>query len=133
MTPRLNVISALTLLLALAAAPAASAALEGERSFKFELRSVGAHAGEAVLSIGERTKVGERWLRAVRLEAKTAGLLGKLYRAGADATTWIDDHWLPVRAHWNGVTKTGKRRVDATFGAKRVISEYEREGRKTKK
>lgn len=133
MATRLHALPALTLLVALVAAPAASAALEGQRSFKYELRSVGAHAGEAILSIGERTRVGERWLRAVHLEARTAGLLGKLYRAGADATTWIDDHWLPVRAHWNGVTKTGKRRVDATFEPKRIVSEYEREGKGTKK
>lgn len=128
--------AALAALVALSlVAPSAAAAgpADGARSFKYELRSVGARQGQAILSIGERTRVGDRWLRSVRLEARTEGLLGRLYRAGADATTWIDDHWLPVRAHWEGFTKTGKRRVDVRYEGRRILGEYEREGKPLQK
>jgi hypothetical protein len=126
-------LAALATLTLLAPSASAEAPADAARSFKYELRSVGARQGQAVLSIGERTKVGDRWLRSVRLEARTEGLLGRLYRAGADATTWIDDHWLPVRAHWEGFTKTGKRRVDVRYEGRRILGEYDREGQPLKK
>lgn len=124
---------------AVAAAPQAATsatpatASEGQTAFRYRLKALGASAGEAVLTVGEPLEVGKRKLRSIRLEAKTSGLAGRVYAALGDGTSWVDGSWLPVRSVWRAVIKGGKRYAESKYERDRIVGQYEREGRPTRK
>lgn len=116
---------------ATASAHAASTAPDDqvERAYRFELRAMGAKAGDAVLTIGALGPVGEKVLRPVRLEGRTTGVAARLFGFAADATSWLDGAWFPVAAGWKGDTDAAKRRVKATFPGNHTRGEYRKNGK----
>lgn len=101
----------------------------GERGWRYELRAMGAKAGEAILVIGPQEKVGTTDLRAIRIDAYTEGMAKNFLDATSVATTWVDLSWLPVRARWDQVIDKQKRVVKASFTGKGVKGTDERDGK----
>lgn len=92
----------------------------GERTFRYELRALGQKAGEAVLFIGDETRIGKQQLRPVRIDARTEGLAATLLKTEAVTTSWVDRLWLPVRARWDIALDEVKRVYRTTYEGKRV-------------
>ncbi len=116
-----------TLLAALGGA--AQAQDTGERGWRYELRAMGAKAGEAVLVIGAEETVGKTEIRPIRIDARTEGMAANFLDATSIATTWVDGSWLPVRARWDQVVDKQKRVVKASFDRKGVTGTDERDGK----
>lgn len=116
----------------LVAAPAAhaetAAETQVEQAWRYELRALGARAGEVVMTLGGPRKFGARLLRSVRIEAKTDGMAARLFPAIADGTSWIDGDWLPVRADWTGSINADKREIRYKYRGDRAQGEYKRGG-----
>ena len=93
---------------------------EASFTYRYELRALGAKAGEAVLFIGTPEKIGEHTLRPIRIDAKTEGLAAKVMKTDTASTSWVDHVWLPVRARWD-ITLDRVRRVYKTvFEGRRI-------------
>lgn len=125
-------LTALPLSLALLAAVATSAGAApevGSRTFRYELRALGAKAGEAVLFIGDETKIGKETLRPVRIDARTEGLAAQVMKTETSSTSWVDHVWLPVRARWEIVLDAVRRVYKTTFEGRRVKGTDTREGK----
>ncbi len=103
------------------------------RAFRYELRALGARAGEAVLFIGAEKKVGGRELRKVRIDARTEGMAAKFVQTETASTTWVDRLWLPVRARWDVALNEVERIYKATFDGRHIKGTDERGGKVFKK
>lgn len=101
----------------------------GSQAFKYELRALGAKAGEAVLLIGDLEEVGKDKLRPIRIDARTEGLAAKVMETVSASTTWVDGLWLPVRARWDIAINHVKRVYKTTFAGKKVSGTDERDGK----
>jgi len=101
----------------------------GERAWRYELRAMGAKAGEAVFIVGALEKVDKTEVRALRIDARTEGMAKNFLDADSMATTWVDTSWLPLRARWDQTIDKVKRVVKASFGPRGVKGTDERDGR----
>lgn len=106
------------------AEPAAS-----ERAYRYELRALGAYAGEAVFAFGKAETVGKRELTPIRIDGFTAGLTASFLDAKTTSTTWVDTSWLPVRSRSDQVINKGKRTLKVSFEPTRVHGTDERDGK----
>jgi hypothetical protein len=107
----------------------AKSSSESERAYRYELRALGAYAGEAIFQIGVEEEVGKRTLRPIRIDAHTAGLAANFLNGKTMSTTWVDKTWMPVRARWDQVLDKVKRVVKASFEAKKVKGTDDRDGK----
>ena len=128
----MRVILTIALLLAFAA-PALASGADPAGVFRYELRALGALAGEAVLTISEPKSVGDREVRRVRIEARTAGLAGRVYKASGHGTAIVDDQHRPMRVEWTAKPKGNLRDAKVKIGPKGVKGLYRRAGRKDEK
>lgn len=121
----------LGLAVALLAGSAATALADEsrERTFRYELRALGQKAGEAVLFIGDETRIGKQKLRPVRIDARTSGLAATLLKTEAVTTSWVDQRWLPVRARWDIALDEIKRVYRTTYSGNRVKGTDSRDGK----
>ena len=101
----------------------------GSQAFKYELRALGAKAGEAVLLIGDLQAVGKDQLRPIRIDARTEGLAAKVMETTSASTTWVDKLWLPVRARWDIAINRVQRVYKTIFAGKKVTGTDERDGK----
>ncbi len=108
-----------------ATSPAASFA----RSFRYEVRAMGAHVGQAVLRFGAPELRGAELLRAVTIEARTEGIGARLFKTETTSTSWVDEAWLPVAGRWNAEIPTGKRLVKVVYEGHRVRGQDLRDGK----
>jgi len=102
---------------------------DGKRAFRYELKALGAGAGEAVLHVGLPEKVGKVMLRPIRIDARTEGLAANFMKADSVATTWVDDRWLPVRSRWDQVVDGLRRVIKGRFSSKGVAGSEEHNGK----
>jgi len=107
----------------------AKADKEVERAYRYELRALGAYAGEAIFQVGVEEDVGKRTLRPIRIDAHTSGLAANFLDAKTMSTTWVDKTWMPVRARWDQVLDKVKRVVKASFESKKVKGTDDRDGK----
>jgi hypothetical protein len=110
------------------AEPASKSTAE-ERAYRYELRALGAYAGEAVFEIGKAEAVGKRELIPLRIDAFTAGLTASLLDARTASTTWVDTSWLPIRSRSDQVINKEKRTLKVSFEAKKLHGTDERDGK----
>jgi hypothetical protein len=106
-----------------------TAMAEPQRSLRYELKALGAGAGEAVLIVGSPEKVGKQMLRPIRIDARTEGLAANFLKADSVATTWVDERWLPIRSRWDQVIDGLRRVIKGSFSAKGVAGSEERNGK----
>ncbi|MDP6944748.1 MAG: DUF3108 domain-containing protein, partial [Myxococcota bacterium] len=119
------------LLLALSMAqPVAATSPDPEGTFRYELRALGALAGEAVLTISEPMTIGKSPVRRVRIEARTAGLAGRVYKATGDGTAIVNAEHQPMRVDWTAIPKGNARDARVKIGPTGIKGLYRREGRK---
>jgi hypothetical protein len=97
--------------------------------YRFRFKALGAPAGQAVMSISKLKKVGKKHVRSVRLEAKTEGMARRIFQAIGDGTTWVDEHWLPIRMKWDAQFRGKKRLVRARVSADKLKGSYYKEGK----
>jgi len=98
-------------------------------TYRYELRALGSKAGEAVLFIGDETKIGKQTLRPVRIDARTEGFAASIMKTDTASTSWVDHVWLPVRGRWD-ITLDSVRRVYKTvFEGRRVKGTDTRDGK----
>ena len=98
-------------------------------TYRYELRALGAKAGEAVLFIGTPEKIGKHTLRPVRIDARTEGLAASMMKTDTASTSWVDHVWLPVRGRWD-ITLDKVRRVYKTvFEGRRIKGTDTRAGK----
>lgn len=100
-----------------------------ERAFRYELRALGAYAGEAVFAIGKPETVGKRELVPVRIDGFTAGLTASFVDAKTSSTTWVDALWLPVRSRTDQVVNKEKRVLKVGFDPAKLHGTDERNGK----
>lgn len=118
------------LLLTAAAGPATAALPDPAGVFRYELRALGALAGEAVLTIGQAKVAGKRTVRKVRIEARTAGLAARLHKATGDGTAIVNANYQPLRVDWKADSKGNTRDAKVTIGPRAVTGLYRRMGQK---
>ncbi len=99
------------------------------RSFRYEVRALGAHVGQAVLRFGAPENVGGELLRAVTIEARTEGIGARVFKTETTSTSWVDESWLPVAGRWDAVIPTGKRLVKVVYEGHRVRGRDLRDGK----
>lgn len=102
---------------------------DASRSLRYELKALGASAGEAIMVVGTPEKVGKTMLRPIRIDAKTDGLAANFLRADSMATTWVDTRWLPVRSRWDQVIDGMRRVIKGSFSNRGVAGSEERNGK----
>ena len=111
-------------LFGLSAVASASPLPEPAGMFRYQLTVMGAVGGEAVLTIGSPSKVGDDSVRHIRLEARTAGVAGRIYDAQGDGTTVIDSALNPLRMKWSSKTRGKPREANIVFHARGVKGTY---------
>lgn len=127
---RISIFGSVVALLALPSAAQAEPTSEpAEVAYRYELRALGAYAGEATFAIGVPEKVGKRDLRPVRIDGFTAGLTASFIDAKTSSTTWVDDAWLPVRSRSDQLLDRVKRVLKVSFDGKKVKGTDERDGK----
>ena len=97
-----------------------------EGVFRYQLRALGALGGEAVLTIGAERRIGTGSARRVRLEARTAGIAERVYKAEGDGTVIVDQQLRPLRLKWTSTVRGLWRSGDLTFGARSIKGRYRR-------
>lgn len=114
------------------AAPAPSPAATTDsfaRSFRYDVRALGAHVGQAVLRFGTPEVMGGELLRAVTIEARTEGIGARVFKTETTSTSWVDEQWLPVAGRWDAELPTGKRLVKVIYEGHRVRGQDLRDGK----
>ena len=101
-----------------------SQAADPAGTFRYELRALGALAGEAVLTIGPLRAAQKRPARQVRLEARTAGVAGRIYKAWGDGTTIVDEGHQALKMKWKSMTRGVPRDADLSFHDRGVKGTY---------
>jgi hypothetical protein len=102
---------------------------ETTRTLRYELRALGAAAGEATLRVGPPEDFASARLRAVCLEARTDGLAAAFLSAESVATTWVNPQWLPVRGRWDQTVDGEPRVYRIKYGPEGVLGEEDRNGK----
>lgn len=101
-----------------------------ERAYRYELRALGAYAGEAVFAIGKPEAVGKRELTPLRIDAFTAGLTASVLDARTSSTTWVDPaSWLPIRSRSDQVINKMKRILKLSFTPVKISGTDDRDGK----
>ena len=93
-------------------------------TFRYQLKALGALAGDAVLTVSPLSSVGAAQVRRVRLEAKTAGVAGRLYKAMGDGTTVVDSALRPLRMKWRSIIRDYPRDAELSFTKRGVEGTY---------
>jgi hypothetical protein len=104
-------------------------AREATRELRYELRALGAAAGEATLVVGPPEDFASARLRPVRIDARTGGLAATFLKAASKATTWVDGAWLPVRSRWDQQVDGEARVYRIKYGPEGVLGEEDRDGK----
>ncbi len=92
-----------------------TSANEPTGSFRYELRALGALAGEAVLTVSPPRQLGDEAVRHVRLEARTSGVAGRVYSAMGDGTTIVDADYRALRMKWRSTLRGVPRDAELSF------------------
>jgi hypothetical protein len=92
--------------------------------FRYQLTAMGTLGGEAVLTVDGSSALGDGTARRVRLEARTAGVAGRVYKAKGDGTTVMDRGFNPLRMKWSSETRGYPRDATLVFHAKGVQGTY---------
>lgn len=121
-------LSLLAVVPAIASSAHAEPAAE-ERAYRYELRALGAYAGEAVFQIGKPETVGKRELTPIRIDGFTAGLTASFLDAKTSSTTWVDTSWLPVRSRTDQTINKISRILKVSFEPQKVTGTDERGGK----
>jgi len=100
-----------------------------QRALRYELRAMGANAGEAVLLVGAPETIGKTVLRPVRIDARTDGVAANFLRADSIATTWVDSRWLPIRSRWDQTIDGIRRVIKGSYSKKGVAGSEDRDGK----
>lgn len=116
----------------LSASSALAEVPDKERAYRFELRALGTYAGEAVFSIGTEEMVGKRKLRAVRIDAHTAGLAANFLAGQTQSVVYVNAAWLPIKVRWDQTINNVKRIVKATFETRKIKATDEKDGKPEK-
>ncbi len=112
-----------------AAVAAARVDATESRSYRYQLKALGGHVGEAILTVGATEKIGGKRLRAVSMEARTEGFAATVFKTQTSSTSWVDEVWLPIRARWDAMIPTGKRLVKARYDGRKLDGEDFRDGK----
>ena len=114
----------MSVLFGLPVAASASPLPEPAGIFRYQLTVLGAVGGEAVLTVGAPSKIGDESVRHIRLEARTAGVAGRIYDAQGDGTTVIDSALNPLRMKWSSKTRGTAREANILFHERGVKGTY---------
>ena len=115
-------------ILALSALPASASLPEPAGVFRYQLRALGASAGEVALTIGEPTRTGRQTVRQVRIEARTTGFVARAHPAFGDGTAIVDDAFQPRRLTWSADLAGQARGARVRIGPRSVRGTYRRAG-----
>ncbi|MGB0590254.1 MAG: DUF3108 domain-containing protein [Myxococcota bacterium] len=92
--------------------------------FRYQMTAMGTLGGEAVLTVEEATKIGEGAARRIRLEVRTSGVAGRVFRAEGDGTTVVDEAFNPLRMKWSSTTRGKRREAKLALHSKGVQGRY---------
>ena len=114
----------MSVLFGVPAVASASPFSEPAGMFRYQLTVMGAVGGEAVLTIGAPSTIGDQSVRHIRLEARTTGVAGRIYDAQGDGTTVIDSALNPLRMKWSSRTRGAAREGNVLFHARGIKGTY---------
>jgi hypothetical protein len=92
--------------------------------FRYQLTVLGTIGGQAVLTVERSSALGDGHVRRVRLEARTAGVAERIYKASGDGTTVVDGRFNPLRMKWVSKTRGKPRAAKLVFDERGVHGTY---------